>query len=72
MKHLEGAGVNRQNIISNCKFSNISSANGAIYLYFPSDLEISDCIFYRNSATTGAAIYLFLESTNQKINFRLN
>ena len=64
--------MNTKNIISNCKFSNISSTNGAIYLYFPSDLEISDSIFYRNSAITGTAIYLFFESTNQQINFKLN
>ena len=62
LRHLEGTGVNKQNNISNCSFRNIFSTRGAIYLYFPSDLEISESVFYRNSATMGAAIYLFFES----------
>ena len=61
LKHLEGNGLT-QNVISNCSFNNISSTTGAIYLYYPSDLNISNSVFYRNSAIMGAAIYLFFES----------
>ena len=66
LKHLEGNGLT-QNVISNCSFNNISSTTGAIYLYYASDLEISKSVFSRNTATIGAAIYLFFESIDKKI-----
>ena len=53
-----------KNLISGCSFLNISSKNNgsAIYLYYPWEVEIINCVFFQNSGYCGAAIYIFIES----------
>ena len=52
-------GEATQNLIEDCIFSNNTSDNagGAIYLFMPGDLLITRCIFGKNYALDGSAIY---------------
>ena len=67
-------GLETNNSIENCIFFNNTSskAGGALYLFMPGDLTIVRCVFYKNIALDGSAIYyeeadqktLFLKSNN--------
>ena len=64
---LNGLEVN--NSIENCIFFNNTSSKsgGALYLFLPGDLTIISCVFYKNIALYGSAIYY--EEADQKTLF---